>query len=176
MFRLVLMLGLLTSPLAGFGQSTPAPPTTALPAPYPRMAGYFSVVHVLGTVDVDGGTTHNFNPAYTVGFPTGLNILKNDHIGFSFEITPFIRAENGTARVSNVLFHPGVMFRFPKRFTINQRLAFETSGRFGETTVFSKVVKVNPNSTYFVAIPVPVRAGNNQPISIGVGLQFGIGF
>ncbi len=134
------------------------------------------MVHVLATADIDGGTTHNFNPAYTVGFPTGLNILKSDRIGFSFEITPFIRTENGTSRMSNILFHPGVMFRFPKRFTINQRLAFETNGRFGTTTVFSKVVKVYKNSTLFVATPIPLRAGNNQPISIGLGLQVGIGF
>ena len=171
MLRCTLVLLLLTSVMAGFSQSTPVP----APASYPRIAGYFSVVHVLLVADANG-TTHNFSPAYTVGFPTGLNILKSDRIGFSFEITPFIRAEEGNARVSNVLFHPGVLFRFPKRFTINQRLAFETSGRFGETTVFSKVLKVNPNSTYFMAIPVPVRAGNNAPISVGIGIQFGIGF
>jgi hypothetical protein len=145
------------------------------PSVYPKIVGYFSLVHVVATADLNG-VTHNFNPAYTVGFPTGINILKSDKIGFSFEITPFIKTENGTSRMSNILFHPGVMFRFPYRFTINQRLAFETNGRFGETTVFSKVVKVNPNSTFFVAIPVPVRFGNSQPVSVGIALQVGIGF
>ena len=161
--------------IVGFGVVAHAQTVPVQPITYPRIAGYFSIVHVLYVVD-GNGITHNFSPAYTVGFPTGINILKSDRIGFSFEITPFIRAEDGNARVSNVLFHPGVMFRFPKRFTINQRLAFETSGRFGETTVFNKVVKVNKNSTYFIAIPVPVRLGNNAPVSIGIGLQFGIGF
>lgn len=121
-------------------------------------------------------TTTNFSPVYTVGFPTGINMLKSDRIGFSFEVTPFIRAENGNARVYNVLFHPGVMFRFPHYFTINARLAFETSGRFGFTPVLSQVVKRNKNSSFFVAMPLPVRFGNNAAASAGCGLQVGVSF
>jgi hypothetical protein len=169
LLRLLLLFSICSRALA---QSTPIPNT---PPPYPRVVGYFSIIHPLLTVDANG-TMGNFSSAYTVGFPTGLNILKSDHIGFSFEITPFIRAENGSSRVSNVLFHPGIMFRFPKRFTINQRLAFETSGRYGTTTVFSKVVKYGPNSALFVAVPLPLRLGNDRPASIGFGLQVGVSF
>jgi hypothetical protein len=158
--------------VVSYAQSTPVQP--ALP-PYPRVVGYFSVVHLLVTVDKNE-VISNFSPAYTVGFPTGLNILKSDRIGFSFEITPFIRAENGNSRVSNVLFHPGVMFRFPRYFTINARLAFETSGRYGFTPVLSQVVKRNKNTSYFVAVPLPVRLGSDRPASVGAGLQIGIGF
>ena len=154
-----------------FGQSTPAPP----PASYPRVVGYFSIVHPIVTMDRNETVT-NFSPVYTVGFPTGINILKSDRIGFTFEITPFIRTENGNSRVSNWLFHPGVMFRFPHYFTINTRLAFETSGRFGVTPVFSKVVKRYANGSFFVAVPFPIRLGNDRPASIGAGIQVGIGF
>jgi hypothetical protein len=145
------------------------------PNTYPRIAGYFSVIHPLVTMTA-AETKANFMSSYTVGFPTGVNILKSDKIGFSFEITPFIRAENGNARVYSVLFHPGVMFRFPHYFTINARLAFETSGRFGATPVFSKVVKRNPGSSLFVAVPLPIRLGNNAQPSVGVGVQVGVSF
>ena len=158
--------------LVSLAQTTPVQPA---PAPYPRVVGYFSVVHPLLTMTADETTT-NFSPAYTVGFPTGINILKSDRIGFSFEITPFIRAENGNSRVNNVLFHPGVMFRFPRYFTINARLAFETSGRYGFTPVLSQVIKLNKHTSYFLAVPLPVRFGNNTPSSAGIGLQVGIGF
>lgn len=157
--------------LAG-AQSTPVQPASP---PYPRIAGYFSVIHPLLTMTADQ-TTFNFSPAYTVGFPTGINILKSDRIGFSFELTPFIRVERGNARMTNLLVHPGVMFRFPRYFTINARLAFETSGRFGFTPVFSKVVKRNKDSSYFVAVPLPVRFGNDAPGSAGAGVQVGVSF
>ena len=172
-FLLRITLLSLTIRIGAWAQSTPTLP--ASPPPYPRVAGYFSVIHPLLTVDANG-IAGNFGPVYTVGFPTGLNILKSDHIGFSFEITPFIRAENGNSRVYNLLFHPGVMFRFPRRFTINQRLAFETSGRYGTTTVFSKVVKYGPSSALFVAVPLPLRLGADRATSVGVGLQVGVSF
>ncbi len=160
--------------IAGMGTAY-AQATPVQPALYPRVVGYFSVVHPLMTF-THSETTTNFSPAYTIGFPTGINILKSDRIGFSFEITPFIRSENGNSRVSNVLFHPGLMFRFPHYFTINARLAFETSGRYGFTPVLSQVVKRNKSSSFFVAVPLPVRLGNNQPVSAGFGIQAGIGF
>ena len=76
----------------------------------------------------------------TVGFPIGINVLKSSKIGFSFEITPFIKSQNDTGKAGFVLFHPGPMFCFDHSFTIIARLAFETSGRFGCTPVFDKVI------------------------------------
>ena len=142
---------------------------------YPKIAGYGSIVHPIITQDKDG-TTHNFAGSYTVGFPFGLNILKSDHIGFSFEITPFIKAENGTDKVYNYLFHPGIMFRYPKGFTFISRMAFETGGRYGATAVFSKVIIRKTSMNYFIAVPVPIRFGNDKPPSIGIAFQFGISF
>ncbi len=142
---------------------------------YPKFTGYISLVHPIITV-YDNETVFNFKNDYTVGFPVGVNILKSDKLGFSFEITPFIKSVNGNASVSNMLFHPGVILRFPKGFSINNRMAFETSGRFGYTAVFSKVIARTPMHNFFVAMPVPFRFGGNRSFSVGAGLQVGITF
>ncbi len=142
---------------------------------YPRATGYISVVHPLVTQDKNG-TTYNFNGAYTVGFPFGINILKNDRIGFSAEVCPFIKSTDSLSKVSNVLFHPGIMFRYPHSFNVIARLAFETAGRFGTTVIFNKVFYRTSINQYWVSVPIPVRMGNNAPASIGIGLQFGITF
>ncbi len=146
-----------------------------MPQSYPKTVNYFSIVHPLVTV-YENETVYNFANEYTVGFPVGINMLKSDHFGFSFEITPFIRASGGSSKVSNVLFHPGIMFRRKNGFTITSRLAFETSGRYGATAVFSKVIVKTPQYNYFIAVPVPFRFGNDRPASFGAGLQVGITF
>jgi hypothetical protein len=142
---------------------------------YPKVTGYISVVHPIITA-YENETTYNFKNDYTIGFPIGVNILKSDKLGFSFEITPFIKSVNGNASMSNLLFHPGVILRFPKGFSINNRMAFETSGRFGYTAVFSKVIARTPMHNFFVAMPVPFRFGGNKSFSVGAGLQVGITF
>lgn len=145
------------------------------PPSYPRMAGYLGVLHPLVTFDEKGSET-NFNQYYVVGFPIGLNLWKTQKVGFSVEIVPIIRAENGTSRVANVLFHPGVLVNLGHDFTLASRLAFETSGRYGVTPVLNKMVKRGQTLSYFVAVPVPLRFGNDRPTSLTVGLQVGIVF
>lgn len=142
---------------------------------YPRTVGYLSIVHPIFSI-YQNETVYNFKNDYTVGFPVGINILKSDKIGFSFEITPFIKSVNGNSSVSNLLFHPGIILRFPKNFSINNRLAFETGGRYGYTAVFSKVVAKTKMNNFFIAVPVPFRFGNNKLMSIGAGIQLGITF
>lgn len=149
--------------------------TDSMQVKYPQIKGYFSVVHPIITIDRNH-TSFNFSDNYTVGFPTGINILKNDNFGYSFEITPFIKAENGKDKVANVLFHPGLLFRYRHGFTFISRLAFETSGRYGFTAVFSKVIIKNKNISYFIATPLPVRFGNEKPASLGIGFQLGVTF
>ena len=145
------------------------------PSPYPRMAGYFSVTNAIETYS-NGHFNGNFGNVYTVSFPFGLNLLKSDHFGVSFELSPTIRTENHIAKVSSITFHPGAMFRFPHGFTFIGRVAFETNGRFGFTPVFNKIVVRGKNSSFFASIPFPVRFGNNLPSSIGTGLQLGVVF
>jgi len=78
--------------------------------------------------------------------------------------------------MTNFLFHPGVMFRYPHGFTFIARMAFETAGRYGVTAVFNQVIIKTKMNNYFIAVPLPVRFGNDKPASIGAGLQLGVTF
>lgn len=142
---------------------------------YPKLAGYIGVVHPVVSFSSEG-THFNFKDSYIVGMPIGINIWKSAKVGFSSEIVPFIKATGGSSKVNNVLFHPGVLVALGHGFTFAGRAAFETSGRYGLTPVINKVVKKNKGSSYFVAIPLPARFGNDLPSSFGIGFQFGIAF
>jgi hypothetical protein len=166
----ILLTCLLFTSFSVFSQQVSAENT------YPKVAGYMGILHPLQTWSSDGTSSGNFGSIYTIGFPTGINILKSDKIGFSFEFVPTIRIENGVSKMNNFLFHPGVMFRFKHGFTLVTRAAFETSGRYGFTPVINKVVKKNKHSNYFIAVPLPVRFGNDKPSTYTIGFQFGVGF
>lgn len=154
--------------ITGYSQQTSAPA-------YPKITGYVGIVHPIVTFSSDGTHT-NFKDSYVVGMPIGINIWKSAKIGFSSEIVPFVKASSSGSKVNNVLFHPGVLVALGNGFTFAGRAAFETSGRYGLTPVFNKVVKKNKGSSYFIAIPLPVRFGNDLPASFGIGFQFGLAF
>ncbi|BAU52718.1 hypothetical protein MgSA37_00880 [Mucilaginibacter gotjawali] len=147
-------------------QTTPA---------YPRMVGYFSVYHPVETLS-SGSFTGNFGKAYTVSFPFGLHILKSDHFGVSFEISPCIRTEHNISKVSSVAFNPGALFRFTHGYTLVSRLAFESSGRFGFTPALIKVLKRGKDCNLFTAVAFPARFGNNLASTFSSGLQLGVTF
>lgn len=142
---------------------------------FPKIAGYVGIVHPLVTFS-ETGTSKNFQHAYTVGMPLGINIWKSPKVGFSFEIVPFIKADKEASKTSNLLIHPGVLWALGRGFTFAGRAAFETAGRYGITPVLNKVIVKNTNVSYFVALPLPVRFGNNQPASATIAIQFGIAF
>jgi hypothetical protein len=142
---------------------------------YPRITGYVGILHPIVTFGNDGAHT-NFDGAYVGGLPTGINIWKSPKIGFSLEIVPFIRVADGTSKMNNLLFHPGVLVSLGHGFTLANRVAFGTSGRYGVTAVLNKVIKKGKDGSYYVAVPVPARFGNDQPSTVGVGFQFGISF
>ena len=142
---------------------------------YPKVMGYFSVTQPFATL-VNGTFTSNFGNVYDVSFPFGLNLLKSDKFGFSFEVSPTIRTEKNISKISTISFQPGAMFRYGHGFTLITRLAFETSGRYGFTPVFNKVIHHGKDCNIFAAVPFPVRIGNAQPWSISSGLQLGVSF
>ena len=150
--------------------------TAQPPSTYPKIVGYVGVLHPIVTYSSNNNPHYNFDGAYTAGLPTGINIWKSAKIGFSIEFVPLIRAANGTSKMSNFLFHPGSLFGLGKGFTLATRAAFETSGRYGFTPVLNKIVKRNPQSSYFIAVPLPARFGNDLPASLSMGFQFGIIF
>lgn len=142
---------------------------------YPKIMGYVGIVHPIVTLG-NKGAHMNFDDAYVGGLPCGINIWKSSKIGFSMEFVPYIRAADGTSKMNNFLFHPGVLVGLGNGLTLAGRAAFETSGRYGVTPVLNKIVKKNKGSSYFVAIPLPARFGNDLPSTLGIGFQFGIVF
>jgi hypothetical protein len=142
---------------------------------YPKINGYVGIIHPLVTFS-NSATTFNFKEYYTVGMPIGLNLWKNEKIGFSFEIVPTIKSDSEISKVNNILIHPGVLVRLKKGFTFAGRLAFETSGRYGFTPIIAKVIKKYKDHNYYVSMPVPVRFGNNHEATVTVVFQVGIGF
>lgn len=142
---------------------------------YPKITGYFGILHPIVTVSKDQ-TNVNFRDYYTVGFPTGINIWKNEKIGFSFEIVPNIKSDEQVSKVTNIVFHPGVLVALGSGYTFAGRVAFESGGRYGVTPVFNKTIIKSKNCSYFAAVPLPLRFGNDNPASFTVGFQFGIAF
>ncbi len=143
---------------------------------YPRAVGYLSFILPLETLQ-GGNFTPNFNHHTTsIGFPVGVNVLYSDRFGFSYELTPTIKASGGTSKVSNLLIDPGTMFRFDHGFTIITRLAFETEGRYGFTPVFNQIYARTKAVNYFVALSLPNRFGDNAAYSLGLNLQIGFIF
>ncbi len=142
---------------------------------FPKIAGHMGIAHSIITVS-DGITTGNFGNSYSVGFPVALNIWKTEKVGFSLEVIPAIRSENGSHKMNNVTFHPGILYRLGKGYTFAGRAAFETSGRYGMTPVLNRVLKKNKFSSYYLAIPIPIRFGNDRPVSANLTVQLGIAF
>ena len=142
---------------------------------YPKVTGYAGIVHPIITGG-DGGLHSNFDGYYVGGMPLGINLWKNQQIGFSFEVVPFIRVENGMSKMNNLLIHPGVLCSLGKGWTFVARAAFETSGRYGFTPVINKVVKKFKGSNLFAAVPLPFRFGNDRPATCTIAFQFGIAF
>lgn len=159
-----LLFLVLILPFIGKGQSE-----------FPKITGHAGIVHAIVTVS-DGTASYNFNNSYSVSFPVAINIWKTNKIGFSFEAFPTIKNENGSHKMTNFTFHPGILYRFTPTFTFAGRAAFETSGRYGVTPVFTKVFKKNKYSNYYIAIPLPVRTGADKPISAGLAVQLGVSF
>jgi len=166
---------IITTVILAAGLFRPLFAQQAAPAGYPKITAYVGILHPIVTVGSDV-PHYNFNGAYVGGMPTGINIWKSARIGFSMEFVPIIRASGGASKMHNFLFHPGVLFGLGNGFTLAARTAFETSGRYGVTPVLNKVILKGKSSSVFVAVPVPVRFGNDQPASLTAGFQFGIAF
>lgn len=140
-----------------------------------KITGYFGILHPLVTVS-SLETNVNFRDYYTVGFPFGVNFWKTSKTAFSLEIIPFVKAENGSSKMYNVLFHPGLVFDVGNGFRISARAAFETAGRYGFTPVFTKTIYKAKSNSYYIALGIPARFGNDKPGSIGTALQIGSAF
>jgi hypothetical protein len=142
---------------------------------YPKIIGYFSMLNPISTY-TNNKFSGNLSGVYVANFPFGINLIKSDNFGVSFEVSPSIRAENNTAKVTSIAFSPGALFRFQNNFAIIQRVAFETNGRFGVTTIFNKIIVKGKDASLFLAGPFATRLGNSAPVSLTTGLQIGVFF
>jgi hypothetical protein len=155
-------------------QPVPSQPAASLSA-YPVIVAY--TCFFLPIVSTSSKTTTwNFSSSFSIGVSTGINMLFSDKFGFSFDLGPLITTTGGTSRVSNFIFDPGPIFRLKKGYAIITRMAFETAGRFGESTVLSKVFSPAKKTSLFASLGIPIRFGNNLPASIGATLFFGVAF
>nr|WP_294931105.1 hypothetical protein [uncultured Flavobacterium sp.] len=142
---------------------------------YPKINGYVGIMHPIVTFS-EGETTTNFDGHYVVAFPIGINLWKTSKVGFSFEIVPTIKDEDGVSKSSNLTFHPGVLVPLGSGFSFAGRVAFETSGRYGFTPVFNKTLIKSENCSYYAALPLPARFGNDKPATFTIGFQIGVLF
>ena len=142
---------------------------------YPKVVAFAAVVHPIATF-TDDKPTYNFKDYYQIGFPTGVNVWKNAKIGYSLQFIPFIRTEKGVSKMTNFLFHPGVLVALGNGYTFAGRLAFESTGRFGFTPVFSKIVVRGKNINFYIGTPLPVRLGNDKAISFSPSVETGFTF
>lgn len=132
-----------------------------------KITACVGILHPTVTINRDE-TMVNFRDYYAVGFPVGINLWKSKKIGFSFEVVPNIKDDQGSRKVTNLLFHPGILAALGKGYTFAGRAALESSGRYGFTPVLSKTVLKSANCSYFFAPPLPVRFGNDHPSSFTV--------
>ncbi len=164
----VLIHLLMLCPLLTFSQSSSL-------LVYPKTVVYTSIFVPIVSTNSET-TTWNFSTTFTLGFATGINILYSDRFGFSYDVSPVITTTGGNSRVTNFIFDPGPVFRMKKGFLLITRIAFETAGRFGESTVLTKVFTPQKKNSLFVALGIPLRFGNSQPPSIGASVFFGVAF
>jgi len=142
---------------------------------YPKINGYVGIMHPIVTFSNEETTT-NFDGHYVVSFPMGINLWKTSKIGFSFEIVPTIKDEDGVSKSNNLTFHPGVLVPLGSGFSFAGRVAFETSGRYGFTPILNKTLVKSENCSYYAALPLPVRFGNDKTATFTIGFQLGILF
>lgn len=141
-----------------------------------KISSYMGIVHPIVTFQKGKKATYNFKDFYQVGFPTAIIIRKHIKYAYNLEFVPFIKTENGESKMSNFLFHPGVSFFGKKDFSFTPRLAFESNGRFGFSTVFSKtIIKVKNHPINFI-IPVLFRFGNLQKANVTIATNIGYVF
>lgn len=136
---------------------------------------FFGILHPVATI-TSPETHYNFKDYYVVAFPVGINFWTSHKRGFSFEMVPAIKTENGLSKTSNITFHPGFLGRINTNTTYSIRAGFETSGRYGITPILTKILARQNGLSYFASATFPVRTGNNLPLSLAPGILLGIAF
>jgi hypothetical protein len=144
-------------------------------ANFSKITGFIGIVHPLVTVSSQE-TVMNFRDYYTVGFAFGANFWKTNKMAYSMEFIPMVRYENGSSKMYNVIFQPGFVFDLENKMRFITRASFETAGRYGFTPLISKTFHTGKSNNYYISVGLPIRMGNDKPISLGSVFQIGTSF
>gem|GEM_PF-2176811 len=143
--------------------------TNAQTSTNPKITEYFAVYHTIGSYANHCKPSYIFGSnTYKVYLPFGINVFKNPKVGFSIEVMPCFESINTSdsgkslSKVSEVIFHPGLVFPLKHGFTLTERIAMSTSGRYGVTQVLSKTLYKDKYNSYYAAIPLALRFGNEN--------------
>ncbi len=146
------------------------------------VGGHFGVVQPIITI-FDGDVNDHFDP-YTIGFPLGITVRKNEKFAFDAEFVPFItrnktEVAGGDDIISdNVTFlvHPGLLWGIGEKLTFGTRLAYEIGGgRYGFTPILNKGFMIG-DTNVFAELVVPVRMGSDVGLAVSGAIHFGVGF
>ncbi len=137
------------------------------------VGGHFGFVQPIVTL-ADGEINDHFDP-YTIGFPIGLTVRKNEKFAFDAEFVPFISA-NGNSDDISFLVHPGFLWGIGDKLTFGARAAYEIGGgRYGVTPLLNKGFSFG-DTPVFAEFVLPVRWGSGGPFALSAALHFGVGF
>lgn len=138
-----------------------------------QLGGHFGVVQPLATFQ-DGDNPNHFDP-YTIGFPMGITVRKNEKFAYDLEIVSFISFGDNADAV-NLLVHPGLLWGLGNSFTFGTRLGYEIGGgRYGFTPLLNKGFMLGEQPV-FAEFVLPVRTGSGGGLSVTAALHLGVGF
>jgi hypothetical protein len=141
----------------------------------PKISGYIGIVHPIVTFGA-ARPVYNFTDFYLVGMTTAVIVRKHPKYAYSLEIVSFVRAQDGTSKVGNLMVHPGVTFFGKNNFAITPRFGFESAGRYGPTLVLTKkMVQLGPHLLNFNFVNL-LRFGNSAKASYTVAINLTCGF
>ncbi len=137
-----------------------------------QLGGHFGIVQPL--VSFQENAPNHFDP-YTIGFPMGITVRKNEKFAYDLEFVGFISfAENNDA--VNLLVHPGLLWGLGNSFTFGTRLAYEIGGgRYGFSPLLNKGFAIG-DQPVFIEFVLPVRTGSGGGLSVTAALHLGVGF
>lgn len=140
-----------------------------------KVSAYIGIVHPIYTIQ-EGKFSTNFTDFYQMGITTAVIIKKSQYYAYNLEFVGFVRSQNGTTKMNNLMLHPGVSFYLKKDWAITPRLGFETSGRFGPSLIISKTMFKPAGHPINFNLVNLLRFGNDQGASFTNAINLTFGF
>lgn len=156
--------------IAVFSQDTIST-ATVKPSSANKIGAHFGVMQYLFK-SVSGTNELVGRDFYSIGFPAGITIIKDD-MSFDLEMVAFVDRKSNV----DLLFHPGIIFPLGNNFNFGTRAAFETGqGQFGFTPLINKSFTCSNGQVTFIELVFPVRFSSNGPMTNIAGIHLGVAF